>query len=282
MRFPHGAATRGVSPERRSCLESIVNTGFLSGTNEIILFLAFFALMLAATEVGFRVGRKSQPNTPDKTKAAVEIVEAAILGILALLLGFTMSMTLSRFEVRKQLVLDEANAIGTSYLRAALLPPPEGSEIESLLRQYIHVRVQYGITGNDPARLDSLREQSAELQNQFWTRAVAYEQKDPHPVRIGLLLQSLNQAMDLESARRSAFQNQVPESVIYVNGIVGILATMLVGYTFGLHGKRQIFSMVVLALAITLVLSLIIDLDRPRSGFVRGSQQPMIDLQSLP
>jgi hypothetical protein len=84
-------------------------------------------------------------------------------------------------------------------------------------------------------------------------------------------------------------QNEVPARIkaqrrggVYVNGIVGILATMLVGYTFGLHGRRQIFSMVVLALAITLVLSLIIDLDRPRSGFVRGSQQPMIDLQSLP
>jgi len=259
-----------------------VNTGFLFGTNEIILFLVFFALMVGATEVGFRLGRKSEANTSDKTKAAVEIVEAAILGILALLLGFTMSMTVSRFEVRKQLVLNEANAIGTSYLRAELLPPPEGFEITNLLRQYIDVRVKYGTTGNDPTRLESLRAQSAELQTQFWTRAVAYGQKDPNPVRAGLLLESLNQAIDLESARRTAFQNHVPESVIYVNGIVGILATMLVGYAFGLHGKRQIFSMCVLALAITLVLSLIIDLDRPRSGFVRGSQQPMIDLQRLP
>jgi hypothetical protein len=259
-----------------------VNTGFLFGTHEIILVLVFFALMMGATEVGFRLGRKSEAKASDKTKAAVEIVEAAILGILALLLGFTMSMSVSRFEARKQLVLTEANAIGTAYLRAELLPPPEGSEISKLLRQYIDVRVEYGTTRNDPTRLDSLRAQSAELQTQFWGRAVAYEQKDPNPVRVGLLLESLNQAIDLESARRTAFQNHVPESVIYVNGIVGILATMLVGYTFGLHGKRQIFSMCVLALAIALVISLIIDLDRPRSGFVRGSQQPMIDLQRLP
>lgn len=259
-----------------------MNTGFLSGINEVILFLGFFALLLAATEVGLRLGRKSEANTSDKTKAVVEIVEAAILGILALLLGFTMSMTLSRFEVRKQLVLDEANAIGTCYFRAGLLPPPEGSEITNLLRRYIRVRVQYGTTGDDPTRLENLHAQSAELQNQFWARAVAYEQRDPDPVRVGLLLQSLNQAIDLESARRTAFQNQVPESVISVNAIVGILATMLVGYTFGLHGKRQIFSTCVLALAITLVLSLIIDLDRPRSGFVRGNQQPMIDLEKLP
>jgi hypothetical protein len=95
-----------------------------------------------------------------------------------------------------------------------------------------------------------------------------------------MLLQSLNEAIDLESARRIAFQNHVPESVIYVNGIVGLLAAMLVGYTFGLHGRRQIFSVCVIALAITLVLAVILDLDRPRSGFIRNSQQPMIDLQN--
>jgi hypothetical protein len=256
-----------------------VNTGFLYGTNEIIIFVIFFALMLAATEFGFRLGRKSEANTPDKTKSLVSTVEAAILAVLGLLLGFTMSMAVTRFEVRKQLVLDEANAIGTSYLRARLLPAPEGTEIASVLREYISVRVQYGTAGNDPTRLDSLRAQTVRLQDEFWERAVAYGQKDPNPVRAGLLLQSLNQTIDLESARRMALQNHVPESVIYVNGIVGILAAMLVGYTFGLNGRRQIFSMCVLALAITLVLTLIIDLDRPRSGFIRVSQQPMIDLQ---
>jgi prepilin signal peptidase PulO-like enzyme (type II secretory pathway) len=256
-----------------------VNAGFLYGTNEIVIYVVFFALMLAATDAGFRLGRKSQGSIPDKTKLQISVVEDAILGVLALLLGFTMFMAVSRFDARKQLVLDEANAIGTSRLRTALLPAPEGPDIASLLRQYIDVRVQYGTSGNDLARLDSLNMQTVRLQNEFWKRATAYGQKDPDPVKAGLLLQSLNQVIDLESARRVAFQNPVPESVIYVNGIVGLLASMLVGYTFGLHGRRQIFSTCVLALAITLVLALIIDLDRPRSGFIRVSQQPMIDLQ---
>ena len=75
-----------------------------------------------------------------------------------------------------------------------------------------------------------------------------------------------------------AFQNHVPESVIYVNAAVGLLSAMLVGYSFGVNGRRNIFSMFMLAVSITLVLAVIIDLDRPRSGFIRGSQQPMIDL----
>jgi hypothetical protein len=257
----------------------LVSTGFLYETNGIIILFVFFALMLAATEAGFRLGRKAEVNTPDKIKASVSTVEGAMLGVLGLLLGFTMSMAVSRFEARKQLVLDEANAIGTACLRAELLPAPEGPEIGSLLRQYINVRVQYGTTGNDPTQVDRSRAESARLQNEFWSRAVAYGQKDPNSVRAGLLLQALNQAIDLESARRMAFQNHVPDTVIYANGIVGILAVMLVGYAFGLNGRRQMFSICALAVAITLVLGVVVDLDRPRSGFIRVSQQPMIDLQ---
>ena len=259
-----------------------MNIGFLYGTNEIIICFVFFAFMLVATGAGFHFGRKSEASIPDKTKSQISTIEAAMLGVLGLLLGFTMSMAVSRFEARKQLVLEEANAIGTSVLRTPLLPSPEGSEIASLLRQYVNVRVQYGTAGNDVQRLDSLHAQTVRLQNEFWARAVAYGQKDPNPVKAGLLLQSLNQAIDLESARRMALQNHVPESVIFVNGIVDLLSAMLVGYTFGLYGRRQIFSMSVLALAITLVLAVIIDLDRPRSGFIRVSQQPMLDLQRGP
>ena len=256
-----------------------MNTGFLYGTNEIIVFVVFFAFMLAATEIGYHLGRKSETNTQEKTKSLVSTVGAAILAVLGLLLGFTMSMAVSRFEARKQLVLDEANAIRNSYLRTELLSAPEGTEMASILREYIDVRVQYGTTGNDPARLDSLHAQTLRLQNEFWKRAVAYGQKNLNPAAASLLLQSLNQSIDLESARWMELQDHVPENVIYVNGIVGMLAAILVGYTFGLNGGRHIFSICVMCLAVTLVLTLIIDLDQARSGLVRVSQQPMIDLQ---
>ncbi len=256
-----------------------MNTGFLYGTNELIIFAIFCALMLTAAEIGLHLGQRSVATIPEKTKSLVSTVEAAILAVLGLLLGFTMSMAVTRFEARKQLVLDEANAIGTSLLRTQLLPAPEGAEIAGVLHEYIKVRLEYGTTGDDATQLERLRSESAHLQNEFWKRAVASAEKDPNPVKSGLLLQSLNQTIDLEAARRMAFQNHVPPSVIFVNGIVGILAAMLVGYTFGLNGRRQVFSMCVLALAITLVLALIIDLDRPRSGFIRVSQQPMMDLQ---
>ncbi len=98
-------------------------------------------------------------------------------------------------------------------------------------------------------------------------------------MKAGLLLQSLNEAIDLESARWMTFHDHVPESVIYVIALVALLAAMLVGYTFGVSGRRQLFSMCALALAITMVLAVIVDLDRPRSGFIRVTQQPILDLQ---
>jgi hypothetical protein len=255
-----------------------VNESFLYKTHEVIIQCVFFALMMVATEAGYRLGRKSEANIPENTKSEISTVEAAILGVLALLLGFTMSMAVSRFEVRKQLVLEEADAIGTARLRAQLLPAPAGPEILSLLSQYVDVRIEYGTAGNDLARLEDLNTETSRLQTELWTRTTAYAKQDPNPVTVGLLLQSLNQAIDLGEARWMAFQNHVPESVIYVNAAVGLLSALLVGYSFGVNGRRNIFSMCMLAVSITLVLAVIIDLDRPRSGFIRGSQQPMTDL----
>jgi hypothetical protein len=255
---------------------------FLGGVHEYIIQLVFFCLMLAATEAGFRLGRMFETRTLPETKLQIAIVEAALLGVLALLLGFTMSMAVSRFEARKQLNLDEANAISTSYLRAQLLPAPDGPEIAGLLRQYMNVRVEYGTSGDGLAPLNDLRAQTTDLQSKIWTRAIGYAQKDPNPVKSGLLLQSLNQAIDLETARWTAFQNHVPPNVMYVNAIVALLATMLVGYAFGVYGRRDYFSMIVMVFGITLVFAVIVDLDRPRTGFIRANQQPMIDLLHQP
>jgi hypothetical protein len=159
-----------------------------------------------------------------------------------------------------------------------LLSSPAGTEIEGLLRQYVNVRVRYGNAGDDLPRLEQLNTQTAQLQTELWTRATAYAQQNPNPVTAGLLLQSLNQTFDVGEARWMALQNHVPESVIWVNAAVSLLSAMLVGYSFGVSGRRNVFSMCVLAVSITLVLAVIIDLDRPRSGFIRGSQQPMVDL----
>ena len=127
---------------------------FVSTHGVTIILVVFFAAILAAvSEAGFRLGRKAQSKTAEKMKSQLEAIEGGILALLALLLGFTMSMAVTRFEVRKRLVLEEANAIGTSYLRTQLLPAPEGTEIANLLREYVMVRLQYADAGGDLDRL---------------------------------------------------------------------------------------------------------------------------------
>ena len=122
-----------------------------------------------------------------------------------------MSMAVTRFEIRKQLVLEKANAIRTNQLRTHLLPAAEGQEIVNLLRAYVNIRIP----------------------------AVAYGQRHPNPELTSLLLQSLNRLIDLDAARWMAFQDQVPGAVICVIAAVGLLAAMVLGYTFGLGGLRR-------------------------------------------
>lgn len=246
--------------------------------NEFVLGLVCFALMVVASEVGFRVGRRSGNQAAKDTKSQHLTVEAGILGVLGLLLGFTMSMALTRFEIRKHLVLDEAQAIGTAHLLTQLLPVEEGREIADLLRAYTNVRI-HGEDGRGYEQITAARQESGRLQEGFWRRAVAYSQKDPNPVPSGLLLQSLNEVIQLDAARFMAFHDQVPAAVICAIAVVGLLAVMVVGYTFGLSGLRQPFSICMLSLAITLVLVIIVDVDRPREGFIHVSQQPLLDLQ---
>lgn len=251
----------------------------LYGTSEWTLVVVFVALMAVAGEAGFRLGRVAGRKTSEFTKSRISTVASGILVVLGLLLGFTMTMAATRFEARKQLVLEEAKAIGTAHLRTQLLPPAEGKEIADLLRAYVNLRVRREDQGDIYQQIRAARQESGHLQDAFWQHAVAYGQKDPNPVRVGLLLQSLNEVIDLDAARWMAFQNHVPETVIYVIGIVGLLAATAAGYTFGLEGPRQVFSIGTLSLAITLVMTLVIDLDRPVEGLIRVSQQPMLDLQ---
>jgi hypothetical protein len=247
--------------------------------NDFALALAIFALMAAATEAGFRLGSRSDKPAAQDTKSQHLTVEAGLLGVLGLLLGFTMAMALGRFEIRKQLILQEAQAIGSAYLLTQVLPVKDGTEIAGLLRAYTNFRIRRD-DGHDIYRqIAAMRQESAHLQEAFWERAAAYAQKDPNPVRAGLLLQSLKEVIQLDAARWAAFLDHLPGAVIYAIVVVGLLSVMVVGYTFGLSGLRQPFSIYMLSLAITLVLTIIVDLDRPREGLIRVSQQPLLDLQ---
>jgi hypothetical protein len=195
--------------------------------------------------------------------------------LLAFLLAFTFGLAASRFDTRRTLVLDEANAIGTTYLRAALLPEPHRTEIRTLLRDYVDLRleaVQPGMTVPAQAR-------SEEVQGRLWKQAVIVAEKKPTPIT-GLFIQSLNEVIDLHAKRVTlGMRNRIPITIWGALYFTAMLAMTGLGYFAGLTSTTR--SLAALALVVTFsgILWLIADLDRPQEGLLRVSQQALIDLR---
>ena len=161
------------------------------------LFLAMCVLTWLALEGGYRLGRWRHDATSDEKDAPVGAMVAAVLGLLAFMLAFTFSMAASRFESRRQAVLEEANAIGTTYLRARLLPEPQRGEVAKLLREYVDVRVR----GIREGKIAEAVARSEELHEQLWSQATAAAEKNPGSIMTGLFIQSLNDVIDLHAKR---------------------------------------------------------------------------------
>ena len=136
-----------------------------------LIFGASIGFFLLGDEVGFRLGRWKRPKVDEDARSQIITIQGAMLGLLALLLGFTFSMAMSRFEVRKQQVLDESNAIGTTYLRAQLMPEPPRKEVSNLLRRYVEVRLQFYQAGIEGQGFQKAVDQTERLQLQLWSRA---------------------------------------------------------------------------------------------------------------
>ena len=238
------------------------------------LYLVTVAIVLLSVEVGWRLGRLRRRRAENEKDAPIGAVVGAALGLLAFLLAFTFGMSASRFDTRKQMVLQESNAIGTTYLRADMLPEPQRSEVRNLLREYaaLHAR---GVTA---IMTSEVMTQSGVIQDRLWADAVVLGGQSPNSIVIGLFIQALNDMIDLDAARITAGRNRIPETIWMALYLVTILTMAAMGYQFGLTGTRSWAVTIILALVFAAVFLLIADLDRPQSGFLKVSQQPMIDL----
>ncbi len=251
---------------------------FVYTVNSVLIALVLFALILAANEAGYRFGRGSRP--PDEgRKSQTTAIQAAMLGLLALLLGFTFTMALQRFDQRSEAVIVEANAIGTAALRGELLPGDLARQARALLGQYVDLRLRAGDV--DLAHQEQRREAHAaagRLQQQLWTIALRASEADPRPTTTGLFIQAVNDLIDAYGRRHAALQKHVPQVVFILLFAVFVIAGAILGYAGGLMGSRPLVATVAMAMLIVLVIFLIIDLDRPRRGLIRVSQDSMLDV----
>jgi len=186
-------------------------------------------------------------------------------------------MALSRFEARRDAILTEANAIGTTALRARLLPDPHRKEVLGLLRDYANIRLDITQRPGTRDDLAAAIEKSNELQEKLWQQAMAMAATDNAMVPTGLFIQTLNETIDDHAKRLAALRNRVPNIVLLALFGIAIVASAFAGYAGGLDARRSRLPVLVTGLLIFAVIMLILDLDRPGAGFIEVSQQPMID-----
>lgn len=238
-----------------------------------VLYILSVVIVLLSIELGWRLGDYRRRQNEEENSAPISAPVGATLGLLAFLLAFTFGMAGSRYDTRKQIVLQEANAIGTTYLRTDFLPEKLGDEARNLLRKYTVLRSGGAASYMSPEGMAK----SAALQDQLWVIANSAQQNS-NTVSTGLFIQSLNDLIDLDAIRITANRNRIPDTIWLMLGIVTIFSMAAIGYEFGLTGVRSWAVMILLGIVFTTVIMLIADLDRPQAGLVQVSQQPLLEL----
>jgi hypothetical protein len=239
-------------------------------------FVAFTIVALITTEVGYRIGRWWQKRTPDEKEGPTGMIVGSLLALMAFLLAVTMGMASDRFDTRRKLVLAEANSVGTTYLRAGYLPEPASSQIKDLIREYVPLR----IVTNDLADVRVKIVRSEDIQAKLWSITEGLARATPDSDVLALFIASLNEMIDLHATRVTAgIYARVPETILILLLLGSMLTLAMVGYNAGLALRRSPLTSVVLIVVLGAVITLMVDLDRPREGFVKVSQQPLIDLQ---
>jgi hypothetical protein len=242
----------------------------------LAVFVVFALVSLLAYELGFRVGHWWQTRTPDEKEGPTGMLVGSLLALMAFLLAVTMGMASDRFDTRRGLVLTEANSIGTTYLRAGYLPEPASTKTRELLREYVPLR----IATDDLVQLQGAIARSNEILGEVWLIAEDLARATPDSDLLGLYVETLNETIDLNETRITAgLYARVPETVIWLLVAGAVLTLAMVGFNAGLSGRRSLLSAAVMIIALGAVITLVVDLDRPRDGFLQVNQQPLIDLQ---
>jgi hypothetical protein len=245
--------------------------------NDYSLFAIFpvsLVLILGACEVGHWMGERAAR----RGALAVATLEGAILGLLALMIGFTFSMALSRFEARREGVVVEAAAIGTTALRARLLPAPHNGEVSRLLRDYVQLRIDLVRHPAPELALGATISRSNAIQEALWQQAKAVAAKDNAMVPTGLFVQSLNEMIDNQEKRLAALHNRLPAIIVIALYGVSIVAVGFAGYGSGVEAKRSRVPVHLVGILVAAMVLLIQDIDRPGEGYIKVSQQAMVNV----
>jgi hypothetical protein len=237
----------------------------------------FTAILLAAViEAGYQTAVRSRIQEDTNRKDQMVAIRDGLFVLVSLLLGFTLALSAPRFADRRALIIDEANAIGTTYLRAATLPQPNRDQAQQLLRQYVDARLDLDSAGLDYDRRKETIERSQRIQGQLWEGITEVTKNDRSAISASYM-SSLNQTIDLHEKRLSAMENRIPRTVWLLIFSVSMIAVFTRGLTLA---GRFWLTLVLAPLTIAIVIALVADLDTPSSGLIRLDQRSMLRLKA--
>jgi hypothetical protein len=240
-----------------------------------LLATLIFAALIAARELGhwLRNRRQASLSAGDGT-ADDGFAMTSMLGLLALLIAFSFSIGLQRYETRRELVINEANAIGTTWLRTELLDEADRTRLQLLLREYVETRVEFGSASSAQEELAAFRRTEA-VQARLWEATSEVVTPFRTTPLAALLVATTNESIDLAATRKATREDRIPPRILEILMLYALIAGVMIGYEKGRHRMATSLLFVLLTLAASVVL----DLDRPATGAIRVSQQPMLDLQ---
>ncbi len=234
----------------------------------IAVAVGLFVGMVAALELGYRIGRR-QLRVHAGPHKGIGVIEAAIFALLGLLLGFAFSGAMSRLDGRRQLIVQEANAIGTAYLRLDLLPSADQPPMRQLFRRYVEARLAVYDSLPDLAAAERQMQRAAQLQQEIWTRAIAATRPDHTQNTARVVLPALNEMIDITTARTVALRTHLPPSILVLLISVALLSALVAGYAMSERTRRSLLHGLLYAAAVSITLYTILDLDNPRVGLIR-------------
>jgi hypothetical protein len=239
-----------------------------------VLDPAIIIVIAGTAELGAHIGRWFRRRATHETD--IGTLTGALLGLLALLLGFSFSLAVSRYDASRGLVLEEANAIGSTANFALMLPPPAQGPILHLLHDYAVLRIELGVPF-DPAKLERDVARSLDLQNGLWQQAMAVTAAAPQSLPAYRFVASLNEVNNIHEKRLTALRYHIPGVLMVMLVGIAMVAMGFTSYEGGMAGARRPAATLIMSLTLAIVIILVTDLDRPARGLIRVPVQALVD-----
>ncbi|MBC7847527.1 MAG: hypothetical protein H7Y10_13670 [Flavobacterium sp.] len=237
---------------------------FLNDTDAFFIVLILFFSMLAAVWIGYKMASKN----PEASSMAAELL-SPLLGLLALLMAFTFGMSNSRYDDRKNNLIDEANCIGTAILRADIYPDSLKMEFKKDFKSYLDSRRDFYTLDNDEVQINASLKKSAEMSDKLWSRASFYAKDKNYFIQSNMMLPALNDMFDSASKSNIVFNSKVPETIVYLLLVFSVIISLYIGYKSGLEKKIERNFILGFCLLICTVIFITLDLDRSRRGLIK-------------